>query len=262
MRKKLVLGTILLLSLLAVTIVASATLTFAAEQNSSINLYGTGGRVGFSVPRPGGNLAPGFPTDFNLYFWDFNRKSEPGAFDMMSIQTWAPGINITIAVGLIVDIPVPDWMKKYYNGTGLYYETDAGVIRNNIFQVTDEQLEVWMESSRTQHGCGNKGWNFASANTLTANLTVSVKITKLPSQWGLPDFTVDPMQVAFLEIGGGQYHEGAYFWYPGRITSTKGTVVIASFMAIMTGVGWGRGAPIQALAHMYTPGTVTYTLPP
>ena len=188
---------------------------------------------------------------------------------MLNIMAWAPGINYTITVGLVVDIPVTNWMKKYYNGTGLYLETTAGVIRNNIFQVTDAQLEVLKEKVSSKSGNGCWGWDDygryvwgASDNVLNANLTVPVQITKLPAQWGLPDFTVDPMSVQFYEIAEGRYHEGAYFVYPGKIPTVKGTITPAIFSAITTGAGWGRGAPIEAIGSMYVPGIVTYTLPP
>jgi hypothetical protein len=271
MRKKLVLGTILTLSLLIVTVVVAVSPVIAGPKDNSIDLYGTGARVTFSLPTPGvgppqtGGV-PAHPTELSIIAWDFNRRSETGAYDFIQIAVWAPAINYYVPIAAVFDIPVPDFWKAMWNGTGpsnpFWYETNAGVSsgHNNSFQVADNELDVWMESSWTYYDCGYKGGNAASANTLMVNLTKSLFINFTSSNplAGNLSFTLPPMTLEFKEIGEGEEQE--VITHPGAWTWTVKETKVPAWVEISI-PSWIRGAQLEVVGHLSEQGSNIFTPP-
>jgi hypothetical protein len=261
MRKKIVLGTILMLSVLIVTIVVSIAPAFGNRDDPGIVAYGTGARVTFKMPPPGG-AAAGHPTDISISVWGFGRRSETGAFDYMQVQVWVPALNNYLLVATVWDIPIPAWWKEMWNGSAVYYETSAGVIRNNAIQVADKGLDVWMENTKTECGFGQKSWNAASANTLIANLTVPLQISTagLPPTFGLSNFTLPPLTLRFIEIGEGYFEEGTAGLPTGYTVNIKETRTPAwVYVAIST---WINGEPkLEVVGHLAAHGSYAW-IPP
>ena len=270
MRKKLVLGTILTLSLLILTVVIAVTPANAGPKDNSIDLYGTGSRVSLSLPPPGvgppqtGGV-PAHPTNLNIIAWDFNRRSETGAFDVLQVMVWVPAINTYLPIAAVFDIPVPDFWKAMWNNTGptnpFWYETSAGVSsgHTNSFQVTDKELDVWTESSWTYYG--DRGCNVASANTLKVSLTKSLFInftSSIPTVGNL-SFTLPPMTLEFKEIGEGEPRE--VIANPGSWTWTVKETQVPAWVEISI-PSWVRGAPIEVVGHLSEQGSNIFTPPP
>jgi hypothetical protein len=213
MRKKIILGTILMLSALIVTVIAAVGPALAHPRDNSIDLYGTGAHVNLTLPPP--NVGPpplgvpAHPTTIGFIVADYNRRSEGGAFDLLFVGIWVQSINSFFPIAQVYDTQVPAWAKQLFNSTGagnpLYYETSAGVVRSNLIQVGDKELEVWTESSWTQFDHGYKSWNGPSAATLKVNLTRSVFINYTYSNplIGNLSFTLPPLTLEFHETGEG-----------------------------------------------------------
>lgn len=268
MRKKLVLGTILTLSLLIITVVTAVAPAIAGPKDNSIDLYGTGAHVSLTLPPPTVGSpplgVPAHPTTIGFFVADYNRQSETGAFDWMFIGVWVQSTNSFMPIAQVFDIPIPSWSKQMYNSTGptnpLYYETSAGVVRNNLIQVADKELDVWMESSWTYHGYDNKGWSVESANTLKVNLTRSVFInyTSTNPLIGNLSFTLPPMTLEFHEIGEGWSVEDTSK-YGTWLTTSKATKVPAWVDVRIP--SWCRATWFEVAGHLSEHVTETYTPP-
>jgi hypothetical protein len=278
MRKKLVLGTILTLSLLIVTVVAAVGPAFANPKDNSVDLYGTLADVSLTLlpssvgPPPMG--VPAHPTTIGFAIGDYNKRSETGAFDLLFIAIWVQSINAFMPIAQVYDIPVPSWAKQLFNSTGsgnpLYYETSAGVKTNNLIQVADKELDIWTDtstnnrgryvfkdSSRTYHDDG--GCNVAS-NTLMVNLTRSVFINYTSSNplIGNLSFTLPPMTIEFHEIGEGWYVED-----PGKagtwLTFEK-SIEVPAWVEVNI-PSWCRNFPFKVVGNLNEQATETFTPP-
>lgn len=210
-KRKAVLGTILVLSLaitVAVAVISPALAHKNQDDTPGITTYGSSAGIDISLPPPGGAVA-GHPTNLEIEINDWNRRSETGAFDAMIIYVWVPAFNEYFPLAAILDIPIPDWYKAMFNGTFAYQEANGVVIRNNIFSVSDKELDVWMESAWACYGYGHKGYSYSNSETLRANLTVPLQISNasIPSIFGIKSFTFPPTQIEIHEIGEGWSHE-------------------------------------------------------
>ncbi|MBT0158479.1 hypothetical protein G4O51_00675 [Candidatus Bathyarchaeota archaeon A05DMB-2] len=264
MRKKLVLGTILTLSLLIVSVVVAVAPVIAGPKDNSIDLYGTGARVGLALPPPGVGPPPAgvaaHPTDLNIAVWDYDRRSETGAHDFMQIQVWVPAINAYLPIALVMDIPVPEWLKKEWNHTsmGYYYEANGVVRHSNMFSVADKELEVWTESS--YYGGGRKLCDYKSADTIYANLTkpLFINYTSPNPSIGNLSFTLPPMTMRFIKIAEGWYTE---------VVSTPNNWVFAikeiqtPAWVEVTIPSWIKLAGIETTGHLSLHGSVSNTPP-
>jgi hypothetical protein len=212
MRRKLFLGTILMVSLLFVTVVAAIGTTSAHrnQNDSTMTFYGGGGECRLQLPPPGGSVA-GHPTNLGLSVEDWGKHSDT-TFDSMMISVWSPFANAFVPMASVIDMPIPAWWKAMWNGTFLYLEIDGVVKHSNLISVADKELEVWTESGGT---------------TVVANLTVPVQISNagLPAPLGLPTFTLPPTVLEIHKTGNGwRVDEGAGAPFPsGYVISRKYT---------------------------------------
>jgi hypothetical protein len=193
-KRKLVLGTVLALSLSFIIAVAAVFPAFASgkkKPDPTVEAYNSG-NVGLDLPPPGGAPPPagvaGHPTNLLLLFIDYYKGPASGT-DVIVVFIWVSALNKYIPIAAIADQPANAQVKTYWNNTPVYLEIDNVVIRNNLKTVADEELNVWTECAR--------GHN----DILTANLTVPVgplDYTGLPSIFG-STFTVPAMDATFRQ---------------------------------------------------------------
>lgn len=202
MKRSVVLGTILTLSLAVIIAVATVAPTFANScptDPATVTSYGTTGTVILQLPSG----VPSHPTTLEIGVSDASSRSTFGATDLMLVDLWVPQANRFVPVASISDNPNPDsyaFSKMVFNNTPIWMPP----LMQNYFNVTDEELEVRM------HG-----------NVLTVNLTKAINI-KLPfnllplpySSWGNLSFTLPPMTLMFRGIDEPFRDEKTYSFLP------------------------------------------------
>jgi hypothetical protein len=183
MKKKIILGSTLTLTLLVISIIAMTLPAFANNpQNSLVRKgYGTMGDVDFAIPSnatfpaiPGGTS--NHPTNIGFLALDADRRSTPGAFDQLTVYIWDPANQRYTPVLAITDNPdQAEFLKILWNNTYLWYPTPLPLqpmygpnLFPNVILVQPNELEVW-----STHG------------TLWVNLTTLVKST-------LTNFVINP----------------------------------------------------------------------
>jgi len=233
MRKKIILGTILTLSLLVVTIIATVATTLAASTpTSTLTNYGTGSMAYRNLPPPtnpwppASPATPSRPNDIQLRPYDLNKFSNFGAHDAMLVSLWIPQLNSYNMVAFITDSTNIETYREIWNKTLAWYKTgnsDADIL--NVIQVADKDLEIWTEppsSSQSRNGrwswdeYGRYTWNTAGGDVFIAKLTKAVAI-KLPfNLWPQPQqaygnltFSLPPLTLTFREIGADGYRDEA-----------------------------------------------------
>jgi len=257
MRKKLIFGTILTLSL--VLTVAVATI-FPAIANStpsnSITQYGTIVDAVIQLPTPGGAIAS-HPTSLKILAFDYDRRSD--SVDALRVTIWVSAMNTYVPVAFISDKPWSAQQKAILNNTAMYLEVNGVVIRNNLKVVADKELDVWQESKWTYYGCGRDGYSYANSETLEANLTVPVQLdfTGLPPTFG-SSFAVPAMYMKFVGIAEGDLVQGTSTLPSGAKASEKYTGVPAWALVIIP--TWGATQYISGgIGENWA---ITFTLPP
>jgi hypothetical protein len=252
MKKRTILGTVLALSLAVIIAVAAAAPALATYNTNSTVFYDTHGSVVLQLPPSGGSPPPagvaGHPTNVVLKAYDYDRRS--GSADVLVVYIWVSASNSMIPIAAITDQTPTAIVKAIWNNTPVYSEVNGVVIRNNIKQVADKELDVWMESVWTYYGCGRNGYGYSNSETLMANLTVPVQLdfTGLPSVFG-SSFTVPPMTIMFRPIADGFREEGE-----------TGTDVPA--WARVAIPKWLGPAELEVVGHITEHNVATYTLPP
>lgn len=259
MRKKIVLGTILMLSVLIVTVIAALAPAVATSNDSSIVNYGTGARATFLLPSSGGALA-GRPTSLSIEVWDFDRRSETGPFDFMQIQLWVPGINTYLPIAAVMDIPVPDWFKKEWNATVVSF--------GNAFYVAGKELEVWVEEGSSM-GNGHWSWDkhgrctwvVPGNDVLYANLTKALYINRTSSNplIGNLSFTLPPTMMVFVKTAEGKYQELVSPLGSGWTQTIKETKVPAWVEIIIP--SWVMIGPVPSATGHLSVGSITHKPP-
>ena len=255
MRKKLILGTILTLSLLlTVAVTAIAPAIGNNPPSNSLTKSGTIAEVVLQLPTPGGAIAS-HPTNLRILPFDYDRRS--GSADALRVSIWVSAINTYVPVAFISDQPWGAQEKAIMNNTNMYLEVNGVVIRNNLKVVTDKELGVWQESKWT---CYGHGWSVPGDETLIANLTIPVQLdfTGLPPIFG-PSFAVPAMSMKFVGIAEGSPLQGTLPTLPsGAKAIEKYTGVPAwAFVAIPA---WGGSWYFAgAIGENYV---ITFTLPP
>ena len=124
-----------------------------------------------------------------------------------------PTLNTYSPISVISDQSFTAELKAFWNNTGAYLEKNGVVIRNNLKTVADKELDVWMENALTCYDNGRKSWNVASAETLTANLTLPVgplDYTGLPTAVFGSTFTIPAMTLTFTGIADGALEKLTY----------------------------------------------------
>jgi hypothetical protein len=192
-RKTLVAVLVIILSAtMAVTVVAPALANRKSSKDSNVVVYGQHGEVTLQLPSG----IPTHPTALGIVASDWNRKSEFGACDSLSVALWIPAANSFVPVLQLLDNPNPDYaefLQKLYNNTPVW-----NPIMPNIIQVADNELDVWTEG-----------------DVIIANLTSAEKVT-LPfnlmvgtpiAAWGNLTFELPPMTLTFRPIAHGFSYE-------------------------------------------------------
>jgi hypothetical protein len=207
MKKKTVLGTFLMLSLLAVTVVATIAPTLGRNptKNPAKKVYGAVGQVVLQLPSnaspPASPGTPNHPAILQIVAFDDNRRSFGGEADELIIFMWNPVSNRFEPVAIITDnAKNAEFWKTAWNNTYVWYQAPGFVLFPNIILVEPQTLEVWTESMRASCGYGNKGWNTAS-ETLKVNLASTVKVT-LPffnatGEFSDQTFSLPPLTLLF-----------------------------------------------------------------
>ena len=178
MKKSVVLGTVLSLSLAIIVAVAAIAPTSAnyIQSNSLVADYGSEGQVVLQLPSG----VPSHPTTLMITVSDMDRRSEFGSHNLLSISLWIPQRNNLVSVAIISDCPDPDappYVKTVLAGTPVWKPP----MYQNLFYVADEELEVKMRG-----------------DVLTANLTKSVHISlPFPAPIGDLSFDLPPMALEF-----------------------------------------------------------------
>jgi hypothetical protein len=178
---------------LAITI-AIVVISPAGAINKTLTAYNVG-HIRLDLAPPGGAVT-GHPINMILSCYDY-YKGPASKTDVIVVYIWVSTLNKYVPIAAIADQPANAQIKQFWNNTPVYLEVDGVVIRNNLKQVADKELDVWMENTWTCYGyC--KGAN----EVLIANLTVPVgplDYTGLPSIFG-STFTVPPLEATFRQI--------------------------------------------------------------
>jgi hypothetical protein len=266
MRKKLILGTTLTLSLALIVAVVAVIPTIAnAKPSNSIIKYATLGQAPLQLPPPGGAIAS-HPTNLKLIAFDYSKQSYVPLADAVQVLVWVSALNTYVPIAFISDKPWTAQDKAILNNTAMYLEVNGVIIRNNLKVVADKELDVWTEKS-SQHGTGDWGWdeygryvlNTGSDNILMVNLTVPVQLdfTGLPPVFGSA-FALPAMHMTFVGIAEGSLDQSTSTLPSGATISEKVTVVPA----------WAEvDIPTWGIAQFIAAGigknvVLTFTLPP
>ncbi len=273
MKRKVILGVILTVTLLFLTIVAANTSMFALSQDNNISdsnnvtLTGAAGDVIFQLPSnssppapPGGT--PNHPTILWIIALHFDKGSTEGAFDGLSVHMWRPVKHEFDPVALITDSANhAALLKTVYNQTYVWYPTGPPVfpiftnLFPNVIQVEPQDLQVWTESN------GHKGASSA-IDTLNANLTKAVTIT-LPyyNATGVNSnqtFTLPPLSLMFKVISS-EFNDPftvEFKGYPGASNYTFVRSGSSQFAAVRINIpDWLSADPLSAMSKqqgMYT----------
>jgi hypothetical protein len=229
MKKKIILGSTLTLSLLIISIVATTLPAFANNPQNSLTRkgYGTMGDIDLVIPsnatypaKPGG--ATNHPTNIGFLALDADRRSTPGAFDQLTVYIWDPASQRETPVLAITDNPTQaEFLKTFWNNTYLWYPTPLPLqpilgpnMFPNVILVQPNELEIWTESSRTYNGWDHKGC-YDTSETLWVNLTTPVKSTLTnfiinysapsgsPARSANVTFTLPPLTMFFRPLDDG-----------------------------------------------------------
>jgi hypothetical protein len=220
-KRKLLLGTGLTLTLVVLTIltVVVPTLAVSDPNKPQVTKYFTSGKVILQLPTPSNKSAPAppgtpsHPVSLELLAYDLDRKSTFGAHDELYVALWIPQANSYVPVAFISDNDAAgqDFHKMLYTNIAIW---STGF--ENVIAVADEELEIWTENSWTRDGNRYKGWGCESSDVFIVNLTKAVTISlpwnllppQVPlSKWGNQTFTLLPMTLEFREIGDSFYQE-------------------------------------------------------
>jgi hypothetical protein len=182
MKRSIVIGTVLVLSL-AVTI-AVAAVAPALAGTKSITIYGKGGTLVLQLPE--GVLS--HPTTLKISIGSFDKRSTYGAYDTLFVSLWIPEYGDFMTVACIeTNVVHSNSLSRQFFASSFVWSPP---LFPNDFQVADNELEV------LKHG-----------GTITATLTESIDISLpfdlLPApftDWGDLSFTLPPMTLEFVEI--------------------------------------------------------------
>jgi hypothetical protein len=257
MKKKNLGISILLLSILVVSLVATVGQTLASARSNhkdndaiSSNLIinsGTGSLVYLNLPPSTVTATvPSHPSNIQLRSYHFD-KSPMGPFDSILVYLWIPQRNSYNLAALITDAPNIQLYQDLWYKTFIWYNTTgiASPAFLNVIQVADKDLQIWTENVNQGHD-DKKDSNEHNSGVFIVNLTKAdgVKInlpfnlwTGSPTQsYGDMSFTLPPLTLKFRTIGDSYSDSGANATLPS---------------------GYSR----QPIAEMRTPAWVEETIP-
>jgi hypothetical protein len=221
LKRKIILGAILTLSLvLSVTLLAIVPAIANSTLRNSNSKSGIAADILLQLPPPGG--APTHPTNFRITFTDADKRT--GSGDVMRVDLWVSALNTYVPVALIFDQPMTGQEKMMYNNSALYLEVNGVVIRNNLKEVADKELDVWQD-----YGSWGNGRYDSGDKTLIATLTVPLQLdfTGLPPIFGA-SFTIPALEVRFIAIAEGYSIDPIVTNLPsGYVSTIKATAVPA-----------------------------------
>jgi hypothetical protein len=140
-KRKVILGTVLALSLAMIIAVAALAPTVAVardkKDDDSLTYYANGGQV--TVQLPDG--VPSHPTSLIFAAMHIERRGDypiRGPHDVFAVYIWVPALNSFMPVAVFSDNPNPahhDLMKEIYIGTPFWI---PGVMENYFVPAEDE----------------------------------------------------------------------------------------------------------------------------
>jgi hypothetical protein len=182
MKRSVVIGTVLVLSL-AVTI-AVAAVAPALAGTKPITIYGKGGTVVLQLPEG----ISSHPTTLKISVGNFDKRSTYGAYDTLFVSLWIPEYTDFMTVACIeTNVVHSNLLSKQFFANSFVWSPP---LFPNDFQVADNELEV------LRHGS-------TITATLTNSIDISLPFNLLPAPftaWGDLSFTLPPMTLEFVEI--------------------------------------------------------------
>jgi len=252
MRKKIIFATVMMLSILVVTIVATIAPTIAQpeEPSSILKNYGTGSNVYINVPQG----VPNHPTNLQLRCFDFNGDSAFGSFDAILLYLYIPQRNSYNLVGYITDLSNTEMLQNIWKGTFIYFPT-LGM--QNVIKLAPEELEIYTDST-TSNGNGDRNGDGGNNDMLVVKLAKEVTIT-LPFQ-NAPEptksigdltFKLPPMTLKFRPIAESYFDSGANAKLPsGYLRQPIATMRTPAWVE-ETIVPWlGAISPLEVCGHI------------
>ena len=255
MKKKYLSLSILLLSILVFSLIATVGQTLAStrgdhrnndskDSNLIIN-SGTGSLVYLNLPpSTPTSTVPSHPSNLQLRSYHFD-KSPMGPFDSILVYLWIPQRNSYNLAALITNAPNVQLFQDLWYKTFIWYNT-TGITSNpnaflNVIQVADKDLQIWTEDTnhREDHGTDNNV--FIVNLTKTGGVQINLPFNLWPNQptlqsYGDLSFTLPPLTLKFRAIGDSYADSGANATLPS---------------------GYAR----QPIAEMRTPAWVEETVP-
>jgi hypothetical protein len=261
MRKKLILGTLLTLSLLVVTVVATVAPTLANSPSKNTKFIGALAEINIQLPSnssppatPGG--VANHPTTLRIDAYDLNRRSTLGAADELLIFIWDPLTdplhNALTPVALITDNAAnAAFWRPVYNGTYVAFKiVPPGIdFLPNVIQVGPKDLEVWDVAS----------------DTFWVNLTKPIPITLNNPGNTLSNFILPPMTLMFKATSDSfdDPFKVSLNYYPGASGYTLTRTGMSQFAGVRVDIpDWlGGGFRYEGTGHVYWRVTDTWTPP-
>ncbi len=216
MKRKYLSLSILLLSILVFSLVATVGQTLAStktnHKNSNLIINGgTGSLVYLNLPPSTPTAAvPSHPSDLQLRCYHFDN-SPMGPFDSIMVYLWIPQRNSYNLVALITDAPNVQLFQDLWYKTFIWYNTTgiASPAFLNVIQVTDKDLQIWTENVNQGHDdrkdSNNNNANFIVNFTKTGGVKINLPFnlwTTSPTQvYGDLTFTLPPLTLKFRPIG-------------------------------------------------------------
>jgi hypothetical protein len=251
MKKKYLGISILLLSILVISLVATVGQTFAStkashkDSNLIIN-SGTGSLAYLNLPPSiATSTVPSHPSDLQLRSYHFD-KSPMGPFDSILVYLWIPQRNSYNLAALITNAPNTQLYQDLWYKTFIWYNTTgiASPAFLNVIQVADKDLKMWTENVNQGHDdkkdsndhSGVFIVNLTKADGLKINLPFNLWTGSPVQAYGDLSFTLPPLTLKFRTI------EDSY-------SDTGANATLPS--------GYAR----QPIAEMRTPAWVEETIP-
>ena len=216
MKKKHLGFSILLLSILVVSLVATVGQTSATaksphkDSNLIIN-SGTGSLAYLNLPPSTVTATvPAHPSDIQLRSYHFS-KSPMGPFDSILVYIWIPQRNSYNLAALITDAPNVQLYQDLWYKTFIWYNT-TGIPSPaflNVIQVADTDLQIWTENGNQRHDDkwdskdSNNGVfivNFTKTGGVKINLPFNLWTASPLVSYGDMSFTLPPLTLKFRAI--------------------------------------------------------------
>lgn len=216
-KRKVILGTFLTLSLAMIIAVAALAPTVAVarykkDDDDSLTYYATGGGVTVQLPEG----VPAHPTTLIFAALHVEKRGDypiRGPHDVFAVYIWVPALNSFLPAAVFSDHPNPahhDLMKAMYIGTPLWIPG----LMENYFVPDDEELVT-----------RKYGDNFFANLTVGVHVSLNFTNSPNPQMTALGDLSFDLPPIA-LEIRGFDtpYREDSQMSLPSGYSSSASYV--------------------------------------